>query len=101
MGGYNNNATAKQFKAAYKKMLKHLELRDSFRGNCIPLEVITVMAPEKIMNTSCGRERIVEDECVDDNDDIYNTNFITSIKELIIYTLQERSYYIHFRICHL
>lgn len=42
-GGYNNNPTARQFQAAYKKLLVHVELKESFRGNCIPLEELYIL----------------------------------------------------------
>lgn len=42
-GGFNNNPTVRQFQSAYKKILVHVELRDSFRGNCIPLEELTIL----------------------------------------------------------
>lgn len=42
-GGFNNNPTARQFQSAYKKMLMHLEVSESFRGNCIPLEKLNIL----------------------------------------------------------
>lgn len=42
-GGYNNNPNVVQFKSAYKKLLNHLELKNSFRGNCVPLEKINIL----------------------------------------------------------
>lgn len=42
-GGYNNNPTARQFQSAYKKVLVHVELRHSFRGNCVPLEQLQIL----------------------------------------------------------
>lgn len=42
-GGGNNNPTARQFKAAMKKILVHTELRDGKQGNCIPLEHISIL----------------------------------------------------------
>lgn len=42
-GGYNNNPTARQFQAAYKKLLVHVEVKESFRGNCIPLEELSIL----------------------------------------------------------
>lgn len=54
--GFNNNPTTEQFKAAYKKMLTHMELRESFTGNCIPLENISILTSSspiaRINNTS-------------------------------------------------
>lgn len=42
-GGYNNNPIARQFQSAYKKVLVHVELRHSFRGNCVPLEQLQIL----------------------------------------------------------
>lgn len=36
-GGFNNNPTCKQFKAAYKKLLIHNEISGSQYGNCIAI----------------------------------------------------------------
>lgn len=40
--GCNNNPTARQFVAIYKKILVHHELRTNNTGNCIPLENISI-----------------------------------------------------------
>ena len=42
-GGFNNNPSASQFKAIYKKLLVHMELKENFTGNCTPLEQITLL----------------------------------------------------------
>nr|CAH7736538.1 unnamed protein product [Callosobruchus chinensis] len=42
-GGHDNNPTAKQFQSAYKKNLVHVEVRESFRGNCIPLKELPIL----------------------------------------------------------
>ncbi|XP_049764466.1 uncharacterized protein LOC126092781 [Schistocerca cancellata] len=42
-GGWNNNPTAHQFVAAYKRLLIHSEIRGSERGNCITLEDIPIL----------------------------------------------------------
>lgn len=41
--GCNNNPTARQFVAIYKKILVHHELRTNNTGNCIPLENISIL----------------------------------------------------------
>ncbi|KAI8424524.1 hypothetical protein MSG28_002983 [Choristoneura fumiferana] len=56
-GGFNNNPNAVQFKAAYKKILTHVEVGEKFTGNCIPLDSIPVLsanAVTNINNTSAG-----------------------------------------------
>ena len=37
-GGWNNNPTARQFKAAYKRLLVHQNVKAVATGNCIPQE---------------------------------------------------------------
>lgn len=52
-GGYNNNPTSRQFQAAYKKILVHVEVRESFRENCIPLEELRILkCPVQQINES-------------------------------------------------
>lgn len=51
-GGSNNNPTARQFVAAYKKLLVHIELKNFGSGNCIELEHLS------ILNCSSAVERI-------------------------------------------
>ena len=94
LGGYNNNPSAKQFKSAYKKMMVHLELRDSFKGNCIPLEAIPILTPSEVINKTCGKERISEvtEEVIEvEDDEIFhnalniNINISEFKKEAITY----------------
>lgn len=60
-GGYNNNPNTVQFKALYKRIFNHLELRSSFSGNCIPLEHIPILVCSSSgilnINSSSGRRR--------------------------------------------
>lgn len=42
-GGANNNPTARQFKAAYKKLLVHIEIKNASTGNCSALENISIL----------------------------------------------------------
>jgi len=41
--GHNDNLTAKNFIAAYKKLLVYCEIKDNELGNCIPLEKIRIL----------------------------------------------------------
>ncbi|CAH0731426.1 unnamed protein product, partial [Brenthis ino] len=62
-GRANNNPTARQFKSAYKKNLVQSELKDSFSGNCIPLEdlhILNMTSIEKI-NITADRCRMPEE----------------------------------------
>jgi hypothetical protein len=38
LGGCNNNPSAKQFIASYRKLFVHNDMQDVIRGNCLPLE---------------------------------------------------------------
>lgn len=55
-GGANNNPTARQFAAAYKKLLVHVEIKKSEKGNCTALEQVAILncssAVERINRTS-------------------------------------------------
>lgn len=73
-GGYNNNPTARQFKAAIKQLLIYSEIRDSGCGNCIPLENITILYvtssqnSEHIINNSTLLKSFNDDfNGIDDN----------------------------------
>lgn len=61
-GRANNNPTSRQFKSAYKKTLINTELKDGFRGNCIPLENISVLNESSInrINSTSERSRILQ-----------------------------------------
>lgn len=54
-GGHNNNPNVIQFKAAYKKILANLELRDSFSGNCAPMDNFSILTCSSIetVNSTC------------------------------------------------
>jgi hypothetical protein len=43
LGGCNNNPSARQFCAAYKKLLVHNEIQDVIRGNCLPLQEVPIL----------------------------------------------------------
>ncbi|GBN24835.1 hypothetical protein AVEN_265143-1, partial [Araneus ventricosus] len=43
-GGYNNNPSAKQFKAAYKQLLVRHEIASSENANCISLSKINILS---------------------------------------------------------
>lgn len=54
-GGHNNNPNVIQFKAAYKKILANLELRDSFSGNCAPMDNFSILTCSSVetVNSTC------------------------------------------------
>ena len=43
LGGCNNNPSARQFCAAYKRLLFHNDIQDVLRGNCLPLEKVPML----------------------------------------------------------
>lgn len=56
-GGFNNNPTARQFKAAYKRLLVHHELRSVGSGNCLALAFTSILHTSGLQK----REHIVVD----------------------------------------
>lgn len=66
-GGFNNNPSALQFKAAYKRLVVHGELKHIQTGNCCPLENINIMTytytkfERKINSTLIKLQNIVVD----------------------------------------
>lgn len=69
-GGSNNNPTARQFVAAYKKLLVHVELKDFGSGNCTALEQLSILncssAVERINKTSSD-SGLTQDDWTEDN----------------------------------
>ncbi|KAF2899220.1 hypothetical protein ILUMI_06956 [Ignelater luminosus] len=86
-GGSNNNPTAKQSMSAYKKSLVHLELKAHDRGNCLPLEEISILhcsllTTEQQINLStsgCRLENITDLIQIEDPSDYI---YLQSIQEL-------------------
>lgn len=92
-GGSNNNPTARQFKAAIKKILVHAEIRDVRTGNCIPLEHVsilhvsssnTISNSEDVINMSTRFSQIIND--------ISNTDIQTNKIEDQLYFLNDHNY---------
>lgn len=76
-GGYNNNPNVRQFQGIYRKALRHLELRSSFSGNCIPLDNFPLLTcTSAVENINRTVDRNAQDlESFEDFDlaDIYNS----------------------------
>lgn len=56
-GGFNNNPTARQFEAAYKRLLVHSEIRAPKTGNAIDLDSINILtcgSTPNILKTEVG-----------------------------------------------
>jgi len=61
-GGWNNNPTARQFKAAYKRLLLHQNVKNVVPGNCFPqesFELLTVSSHTEKQD----RLVVVETDC--------------------------------------
>lgn len=103
-GGYNNNPTAQQFRASYRKLVIRVNNIQSFNtGNCIPLEDIDILHysstdPIKVLNNNSigiSSDAIIDENNVNninsfilDHDYIVNTseNSLSQFtKEIIIY----------------
>lgn len=90
-GGCNNNPTARQFKAAYKKLLIHSELPSYSKGNCIPLEDIHILgvksiSAEKIINfTSTGYCSDLNVQVPVDHDYLFDAGALSECSRHIIY----------------
>uniref|UniRef100_A0A2S2NNN9 THAP domain-containing protein 9 n=2 Tax=Schizaphis graminum TaxID=13262 RepID=A0A2S2NNN9_SCHGA len=97
-GGHNNNPTAKQFRAAYRKIVIRTNDVQSFNtGNCIPLEHIDILHysssdPVKVINCSTEYDNNIDvvdvDSFIHDHSYIVGQNtyeFSEFSKEVIIY----------------
>lgn len=76
-GGHNNNPTARQFEAAYKRLLVHTEISGPETGNAVNLEKITIL--------TCGSgKRITTSETGDSLEDTEEySNFLQNLREEI------------------
>lgn len=89
-GGSNNNPTVRQFKAAYKKLLVHIELKAVDTGNCTALEHISILncasSPIKRINITTNNGLADEDEAhtADNNDDEEINMFFQNISDFSI-----------------
>lgn len=86
-GGSNNNPTARQFKAAYKKLLVHIELKALNTGNCTALEHISILncasSPIERINRTTNNGLADKDEAhtADYNDDEEINMFFQNISD--------------------
>ena len=90
-GGFNNNPTARQFKAAYKRLLVHHELRSIGSGNCLALDFTSILHTSGLQK----REQIVVDPLetrksspethllsIEENDELADDEDLTSVPDL-------------------
>lgn len=84
-GGYNNNPTARQFEATYKRLLIHSEISGPNTGNALNLEHLTILtcgSGSKISLTEIGNNLEDSEEyrslLQEIKDQIENEKFVTS-----------------------
>jgi len=51
-GGFNNNPTAAQLEAAYKRLIIHTELATSSEANCLPIDRTNILTISSSANKS-------------------------------------------------
>ncbi|EFA01018.1 Transposable element P transposase-like Protein [Tribolium castaneum] len=63
-GGFNNNPTARQFEAAYKRLIVHHEIKSGDTGNVINLDSTTILncSSRGVTTNASGEENIVSFE---------------------------------------
>lgn len=93
-GGWNNNPTARQFAAAYKRLIARAEIREGGLGNCIPLDDIPILTVSSRLKTPLEDLNLCDTEPEQDplefiwreHDYIMNTHVINNCsKQIIIY----------------
>lgn len=94
-GGWNNNPTARQFSAAYKRLIIRTEIREGGIGNCIPLEDIPILSgsnryevPDHNINHPTAEENLCNDlqTTWNDHDYLMNTQVLSEYSaQIIIY----------------
>jgi hypothetical protein len=100
-GGCNNNPTARQFKAAYKKLIVHAEIRGTSKGNCIRLDNVSILMvssaskPAEGINATVNGFRYIEshadrdgaDHEQDLGHDLFTEAILSSTSEQIVFYL--------------
>lgn len=111
-GGFNNNPTAKQFAAAYKRLLVHHQVTSSTFANCIPLDETTVLNASSanvsdVVNTDLFME---SSEHLPENEHLYAvtasslqntfTGYVTDIVEYISgFVVKKITKKLHCKVC--
>lgn len=84
--GCNNNPSARQFEAAYKRLIICCELREKGIGNCIPLSeipILTVSSAAKKINDSISKHFQFMDDDFNGIENKILSNFSVSALEFI------------------
>ncbi|KAL3186227.1 hypothetical protein MRX96_027953 [Rhipicephalus microplus] len=61
-GGFNNNPTAAQFMAAYKRLLVQTEVRSSTSGNCSQ-DIVSILGASASATTFCATTEVTSRRC--------------------------------------
>lgn len=89
--GGHNNPTARQFKAAYKKMLIHSEIRATETGNCVPLEIVNILHitsnPIDTINMTCPTNRFNNEE-EEEEDSLFSSLYVLPISQLSEFSIR-------------
>lgn len=95
-GGYNNNPTARQFEATYKRLLVHSEIKGADTANAIALDATTILqcsSSNTLTETDEGEELLNSTEYLNICREIENHDYIFSsawhltdyIKDVVTY----------------
>lgn len=92
-GGYNNNPTARQFEAAYKRLLVHSQISGPDTGNAVNLENITILtcgSSNRVTITETGQSSEESEEYASFlnkiNEEIKNEFLVSNAWDLTIYS---------------
>lgn len=74
-GGHNDNPTAQQFRAAFRKVIVQNELADVSTGNCLSLDSIAILSCSsstkassmKVLNESVQRKQLLDAETIEES----------------------------------
>lgn len=88
-GGFNNNPSARQFNAAYKRIVVHVQLSERGVGNCMPQESVPILHTSAIQKDRRCDEPIPNNEEyeMERNLDfiLENQNISEFVSEVLIY----------------
>lgn len=66
-GGFNNNPSARQFEAIYKKLLVHIEVKYFNTGNAIALDNTSILSCSSVVKTNLNENLLEGEQLIIDN----------------------------------
>jgi hypothetical protein len=89
-GGFNNNPTASQFEAAYKRLLIHAEITSKSTANCLPQDdtyILNVAStdPKKIVSNDNNIDNLLIEEEFDIDGLLFNYRISEYTNDVITY----------------